>query len=59
MTQRPDDTAPVGVVGVGNMGLAMALRLRECGRRVVARDIRPEAPRRRPTAACWRGAAAW
>jgi 3-hydroxyisobutyrate dehydrogenase len=43
MTQRPDDTAPVGVVGVGNMGLAMALRLRECGRRVVARDIRPEA----------------
>ncbi len=29
----------VGVVGVGNMGLAMALRLRELGHRVQVRDI--------------------
>jgi len=33
----------VGVIGVGNMGLAMALRLLERGHRVVVRDIRPEA----------------
>ena len=31
----------VGVVGVGNMGLAMALRLLELGHRVVVRDIDP------------------
>ena len=39
------DTASIGVVGVGNMGLAMALRLLERGRAVVVRDIRsqPEA----------------
>jgi len=35
--------APVGVVGVGNMGLAMAQRLLDCGRAVVVRDIRPQA----------------
>jgi len=32
----------VGVVGVGNMGLAMALRLRELGVEVHVRDIDPE-----------------
>src|SRR6185295_18454402 len=31
----------VGVVGVGNMGLAMALRLRELGAEVHVRDIDP------------------
>ena len=31
----------VGVVGVGNMGLAMALRLRDLGREVHVRDIDP------------------
>ncbi|HEY6512088.1 MAG TPA: NAD(P)-dependent oxidoreductase [Burkholderiaceae bacterium] len=35
--------APIGVVGVGNMGQAMAQRLLERGRRVIVRDIRPEA----------------
>ncbi|MCG3190585.1 MAG: L-threonate dehydrogenase [Burkholderiaceae bacterium] len=35
--------AAVGVIGVGNMGSAMALRLLERGHRVVVRDIRPEA----------------
>ena len=35
--------APIGVIGVGNMGLAMAERLLQCGRRVVVRDIRLEA----------------
>ncbi|HEX6016795.1 MAG TPA: NAD(P)-dependent oxidoreductase [Burkholderiaceae bacterium] len=33
----------MGVIGVGNMGSAMALRLLERGHRVVVRDIRPEA----------------
>src|SRR5436309_3524972 len=37
------DPAPIGVIGVGNMGLAMLQRLRECGHPVLARDIRPEA----------------
>ncbi|KAB2877007.1 MAG: NAD(P)-dependent oxidoreductase [Burkholderiaceae bacterium] len=37
------EAAAVGVIGVGNMGSAMALRLLECGHRVVVRDIRPEA----------------
>jgi len=36
-------TAPIGVIGVGNMGLAMVQRLLERGRRVVVRDIRPGA----------------
>jgi len=31
--------AAVGIVGIGNMGLAMALRLRECGFDVAVRDI--------------------
>ena len=35
--------AAIGVVGVGNMGLAMVQRLRERGHAVLARDIRPEA----------------
>lgn len=34
---------PVGIVGVGNMGGAMALRLRELGHSVAVRDLRPEA----------------
>ncbi|RVT52666.1 NAD(P)-dependent oxidoreductase [Rubrivivax albus] len=33
----------VGIVGVGNMGGAMALRLRELGHAVAVRDLRPEA----------------
>ena len=33
----------VGVIGVGNMGAAMAARLRERGFDVVVRDVRPEA----------------
>ena len=43
MAGRPDPAAPIGVVGVGNMGLAMAQRLLDRGHCVVARDIRPEA----------------
>jgi len=43
MTAPSTRAAPIGVVGVGNMGLAMALRLLDRGHRVVARDIRPEA----------------
>jgi len=39
----PSAAAAVGVIGVGNMGSAMALRLLERGHRVVVRDIRPEA----------------
>lgn len=35
--------APIGVVGVGNMGLAMARRLLQCGHEVRVRDIRAEA----------------
>lgn len=35
--------APIGVVGVGNMGLAMVRRLLQSGHEVLARDIRPEA----------------
>jgi 3-hydroxyisobutyrate dehydrogenase len=34
---------PIGVVGVGNMGLGIARRLRQCGYDVWVRDIRPEA----------------
>ena len=41
----PADPAAVGVVGVGNMGLAMLQRLRECGHAVLARDISAEAQR--------------
>ena len=37
------DAAPVGGIGVGNMGLAMALRLLDRGHRVIVRDIRPDA----------------
>ena len=32
-------TSFVGIVGIGNMGLAMALRLRDAGRPVVVRDV--------------------
>jgi L-threonate 2-dehydrogenase len=39
--QRPT----VGIVGVGNMGLAMATRLRRCGWPVAVRDIDPERER--------------
>ena len=54
--------APIGVIGVGNMGLAMAQRLLDRGHRVVVRDITPQAearvrwppaPRRRPTVRRW------
>jgi 3-hydroxyisobutyrate dehydrogenase len=31
----------IGVIGIGNMGLAMALRLRACGHAVAVRDIDP------------------
>lgn len=40
---RPGATAPIGVIGIGNMGLAMALRLLERGHAVQVRDIRSEA----------------
>jgi 3-hydroxyisobutyrate dehydrogenase len=40
---NPPIAAPIGVAGVGNMGLAMVQRLRSCGHAVVARDIRAEA----------------
>jgi len=43
MAEASPRAAPVGVVGVGNMGLAMAQRLLDRGCRVVVRDIRPEA----------------
>jgi 3-hydroxyisobutyrate dehydrogenase-like beta-hydroxyacid dehydrogenase len=33
--------APIGFVGIGNMGLAMALRLRELGHAVRVRDVDP------------------
>lgn len=36
-------TQPIGVIGIGNMGLALALRLRDGGHGVVVRDLRPEA----------------
>lgn len=32
----------VGVIGIGNMGLGIALRLMERGHRVVVRDLRPD-----------------
>ena len=34
-------TTPVAVVGIGNMGLAMALRLRDAGQAVRVHDIDP------------------
>ncbi len=37
------DAGRIGIVGVGNMGGAMALRLRELGHPVAVRDLRPEA----------------
>lgn len=37
------ESMKVGVIGVGNMGGAMAARLLALGHRVVVRDIRPEA----------------
>ena len=43
MAERPAAAAPIGVVGVGNMGLAMARRLLDRGHRVVVRDILPQA----------------
>lgn len=43
MTERRVQPAPIGVVGVGNMGLAMAQRLLDRGHRVEVRDLRPEA----------------
>lgn len=33
---------PIGVIGIGNMGLALALRLLDGGYRVTVRDLRPE-----------------
>ena len=50
MIARGADSSPIGVVGVGNMGLAMVQRLLQCGHLVVARDIRPEAQARAVTA---------
>ena len=38
-----DESLKVGVIGVGNMGGAMAARLRSLGHAVVVRDIRPAA----------------
>ncbi|HTP74257.1 MAG TPA: NAD(P)-dependent oxidoreductase [Burkholderiaceae bacterium] len=43
MASPETGSAPIGLVGVGNMGSAMALRLLECGHRVVVRDLRPQA----------------
>ena len=43
MVERPARAAPIGVVGVGNMGLAMARRLLDRGHTVVVRDIRSDA----------------
>ncbi|HEU5293728.1 MAG TPA: NAD(P)-dependent oxidoreductase [Burkholderiaceae bacterium] len=43
MPEPSTHAAPVGVIGVGNMGLAIAQRLLDRGHRVVVRDIRPEA----------------
>jgi L-threonate 2-dehydrogenase len=43
MAERPAHAAPIGVVGVGNMGLAMTRRLLDRGRSVVVRDLRAEA----------------
>jgi L-threonate 2-dehydrogenase len=43
MTERSAQPAPVGVVGVGNMGLAMTRRLLDRGHRVVVRDLRAQA----------------
>ena len=37
--RRMASHSPVGIVGIGNMGLAMALRLRDGGRQVVVRDL--------------------
>ena len=41
--EPPALAAPVGVIGVGNMGGAMARRLLDGGCRVWVRDLRPEA----------------
>ena len=41
--EPPKFAAPVGVIGVGNMGGAMARRLLDGGCRVWVRDLRPEA----------------
>jgi 3-hydroxyisobutyrate dehydrogenase len=43
MAAPPAWTSPIGVIGVGNMGLAMAQRLLDGGCQVVARDIQPGA----------------
>jgi len=43
MAERPAPAAAIGVVGVGNMGLAMAQRLLDRGHLVIVHDIRPEA----------------
>ena len=41
MTTPPLCATPVAVVGIGNMGLAMALRLRDAGQAVRVHDIDP------------------
>lgn len=43
MANLPAPGAPIGVIGVGNMGLAMGLRLLDSRCEVVVRDIRPDA----------------
>jgi L-threonate 2-dehydrogenase len=35
--------AAIGVIGIGNMGLGLALRLIDTRHRIVVRDLRPEA----------------
>ena len=41
-TSRPHTTARVGVIGIGNMGLGIALRLLERGHAVAVRDLRAD-----------------
>lgn len=43
MAAASESATPIGVIGVGNMGGAMARRLLDGGCEVVVRDLRPEA----------------
>ena len=53
MTQT---TARIGIVGVGNMGMGIALRLRELGLAVTVRDIDPAREALAEAAGCRRAA---